>query len=154
MIYDVASIPADRKIETHREVPYTPSEVFQSFRDPAVLATWWGPNGFTNTFETFDFRVGGAWRFTMHSPQGKDFPNESRFLKIVEPSLIVFDHVCAPPFQAHLSFNESPGGCEVDWCMVFPDAQLCAKVAKYAGDANEQNLDRLIVALGQQAASP
>ena len=148
-IYDPNRIPAERRIETSRLLPYTPAQVFQAFCDPAVLAKWWGPTGFTNTFYEFDFRDGGAWRFTMHSPDGKDFPNESRFLKIVEPSLIVFDHVCAPLFQAHLSFAASPAGCFTRWCMIFDDAKLCENVAKFARDANEQNLDRLLAALGE-----
>ena len=30
--------------------------------DPARIARWWGPAGFTNTIHTFDFRPGGEWR--------------------------------------------------------------------------------------------
>lgn len=147
MIHDLSTIPADRRIETRRVIPYTPLQVFQAFADSSVLATWWGPKGFTNTFEEFNFSEGGMWRFTMHSPEGKDYPNESRFLIIAEPSLVVFDHLCAPRFQAHLSFGEAPEGCELSWSMVFEDDQACANVAKLAGDANEQNLDRLVAAL-------
>lgn len=147
-IYDLDTIPSDRRIDTTRVIAFQRSQVFQAFRDPLVLAKWWGPSGFTNTFYEFDFREGGAWRFTMHSPDGKDFPNESCFLKINEPSVIVFDHVCAPYFQAHLYFDESPAGCRIRWYMVFEDAQLCQNVAKIAQDANEQNLDRLVAALG------
>lgn len=148
MIHDISSIPADRRIETHRVIPFTPSEVFRAFADPTVLAMWWGPNGFTNTFDEFEFSEGGMWRFTMHSPDGKDFPNESRFVKLSEPSLVVIDHLCAPRFQAHFSFDESPDGCKLYWCMVFEDPQTCANVAKFAGGANEQNIDRLVAALG------
>jgi len=151
-LHDVNSIPSDRRIETSRLVPYTPSQVFQAFRDPSVLAKWWGPTRFTNTFHEFDFRAGGSWRFTMHSPDGKDFPNESRFVEIVEPTLIIFDHVCAPLFQAILTFDQSDGGCRIGWCMVFRDSKTCTNVAKYAGDANEQNLDRLVAALKDEAA--
>ena len=85
-LHDVSRIPSDRRIDTSRLFPHSPAKVFQAFRDPAVLAEWWGPDGFTNTFHEFDFRDGGAWRFTMHSPDGKDFPNESRFLEIAEPA--------------------------------------------------------------------
>lgn len=147
MIYDLDTIPADRRIETHRVIPYSPSQVFQAFADPAILASWWGPKGFTNTFHEFEFCDNGIWRFTMHGPDGKDYANDSRFLKIVEPSLVVLNHECAPWFQAHFSFHEVPGGCRIDWQMVFENAQTRANVARYAGDANEQNIDRLVVAL-------
>lgn len=148
MIYETSDIPADRRIETRRVIPFSPKQVFQAFADPAVLAKWWGPKDFTNTFDEFEFCEGGAWRFTMHSPDGKDYANESRFLRIVEPSLIVLEHNCAPQFQAHFQLSEVESGCAIDWCMVFEDAQTCANVAKFAGDANEQNLDRLEQALG------
>lgn len=147
MIYELSKIPADRRLETRRVVPFAPRQVFQAFADPTVLAQWWGPGGFTNTFHEFLFCDGGDWRFTMHSPDGKDFLNESRFARLVEPSLVVIDHFSAPRFQAHFAIAESPVGCKIDWCMVFEDAQTCTNVAKFAGNANEQNLDRLVAAL-------
>lgn len=146
---DTNSIPADRRIETSRVVPYTPAQVFQAFRDPAILAKWWGPNGFTNSFHEFDFRPGGVWRFTMHGPDGKDYPNESRFVAIEEPHLIEFDHVSPPRFRMILSLQPCDAGCHIGWCGVFEDAKTCSNVAKFARDANEQNLDRLVAVLGE-----
>ncbi|EAQ76837.1 hypothetical protein DSM3645_17901 [Blastopirellula marina DSM 3645] len=35
----------------------------------------------------------------MHAPDGTDYPNESRFVEIIEPTRIVFDHLAAPIFQ-------------------------------------------------------
>src|SRR6185369_10233222 len=63
-------------------------KVFKAFADPTHLARWWGPSGFRNTFEEFDFRPGGTWRFTMHGPDGTDHPNRSVFLDIQEPARI------------------------------------------------------------------
>lgn len=151
-VYDPNSVPADRRIETSRLVPYTPSQVFEAFRDPSLLARWWGPDGFTNTFDVFEFRAGGMWLFTMHSPDGKDFANESRFVEIVEPGRVVIDHTCAPYFQAILTFDQAEAGCLIGWCMVFEDSKTCANVARYAGDANEQNLDRLVAVLSEQSS--
>lgn len=36
-----------------REIPASPSSVFSAFQDPSRLARWWGPDGFTNTFQTW-----------------------------------------------------------------------------------------------------
>lgn len=149
--HDVNDIPSDRRIETRRVIPYTPSQVFQAFRDPSVLANWWGPTGFTNTFDEFDFRAGGLWQFTMHSPDGKDFPNESRFVEIVEPTLIIFDHVCAPFFQSIMTFEHCDGGCQIEWYMDFDDSATFSNVAEYVTEANEQNLDRLVAVLKNEA---
>lgn len=51
--------------------------VWQAWADPAQIVQWWGPNGSTNTMQTFDLREGGEWRFTMHGPDGKDYLNKS-----------------------------------------------------------------------------
>ena len=43
-----------------REIPAPPGSVFEAFRSPGRLARWWGPEGFSSTFDTFEFREGGA----------------------------------------------------------------------------------------------
>ncbi|HPF70312.1 MAG TPA: SRPBCC domain-containing protein [Candidatus Krumholzibacteria bacterium] len=148
MIHDLAKIPDNRRIDTERVVPFTVDEVFGAFADPDLLARWWGPKGFTNTFAVCEFREGGAWTFTMHGPDGRDYANESRFARIRKPSQVVIDHVCPPLFQAHFDFSPTAGGCRIAWSMVFEDETTCAAVRKVAGDANEQNLDRLEAVLG------
>ena len=64
--------------------------VFEAFYDPHQLVFWWGPKGFTNTFEEFDLRPGGQWRFTMHAPTGAEYHNLSEFVEIARPERIVF----------------------------------------------------------------
>ncbi len=82
----------------------TAKEVFSVFEQPDRLAKWWGPNGFTNTFETFEFKPGGQWKFVMHGPPGNNgepgtnYPNESVFKEIIPESRIVIEHVCQPWF--------------------------------------------------------
>ena len=51
------------------------SLVFEAWTDPKHLAHWWGPNGFSLTTHSFDFRAGGVWRFVMHGPDGRDYQN-------------------------------------------------------------------------------
>ena len=58
-----------------KRIAATPGQVYAALGDPARVARWWGPAGFTNTIHTFDFRPGGTWRLTMHGPDGKDYPN-------------------------------------------------------------------------------
>lgn len=43
---------------------------------------WWGPTGFTNQFEIFDFLPNGKLSFTMIGPDGANSPNESVFKRI------------------------------------------------------------------------
>ena len=59
--------------------------VFAAWTDPKHLSQWWGPNGFTTTTSSFDFRPGGIWRFVMHGPDGRDYQNRVTFDEIVPP---------------------------------------------------------------------
>lgn len=47
-----------RTLRTARRLPYPPEAVYAAFASGTVLASWWGPEGFTNTFAQFDFSVG------------------------------------------------------------------------------------------------
>jgi len=126
-----------------REIPASPDAVFTAFQDPERLARWWGPDGFTNTFHTFEFRPGGAWLFTMHGPNGTDYPNESQFLEIVPDSMIRIKHVNLPPFELSISLTPNGRGTLVSWVGVFEDREFAAKSRQFLETVNEQNLDRL-----------
>jgi uncharacterized protein YndB with AHSA1/START domain len=74
------------KIFQHqRKIAASATEIFNAFEDPSLLAQWWGPTGFTNTFNTFEFKPQGKWSFVMHGPDETNYPNENIFLDIVEP---------------------------------------------------------------------
>ena len=135
-----------------REIAASPDVVFAAFRDPGRLARWWGPDGFTNTFHTFEFRPGGSWLFTMHGPNGTDYPNDSRFLEIVPNSMVRIKHVNLPHFELSISLEPKATGTVVSWVGVFEDREFAAKSRQFLETANEQNLDRLTheVARGTQ----
>ena len=56
------------------------------------LAKWWGPNGFSTTTHSHEFRAGGVWRFVMHGPDGRDYQNRITYDEIVPPERIVYHH--------------------------------------------------------------
>jgi uncharacterized protein YndB with AHSA1/START domain len=66
--------------------------VFEAWTNPDHLAHWWGPVGFTNTHKEVDIRPGGVWRFTMHGPDGRDYPNRIDFTEVVPPSFLSYKH--------------------------------------------------------------
>jgi uncharacterized protein YndB with AHSA1/START domain len=134
---------ADRELVTSRVLDATPGRVFAAWTDPDRLARWWGPAGFTNTFQEIAIRPGGAWRFVMHGPEGTDYRNESVFVEVAEPERIVLDHVSGPRFRLTATFTEHAGRTLLTWHMLFESAAVCAKVRVYAVPANEENLDRL-----------
>ena len=67
-----------------------PREVFRAWTDPAELANWWGPQGFTNPVCEIDVRPGGAIRIEMRGPDGRAYPMAGVYRIIEEPGRIVF----------------------------------------------------------------
>ena len=83
---------ADREIVLTRVLDAPRELVFRAWTEPEHLAHWWGPNGFTTTYHQVDVREGGVNRFTMHGPDGTDYPNRIVYREIVRPERIVYDH--------------------------------------------------------------
>lgn len=134
---------------TRREFAASPQDVFTAIADGKRLARWWGPEGFRNEFEVFEFQPGGRWIFTMVGPDGARYLNESVFSAIEADKRVVIDHVCAPHFQLSITLTPSAAGTLLTWEQVFADAAVAQAVAHIVVPANEQNLDRLGVELGR-----
>jgi uncharacterized protein YndB with AHSA1/START domain len=134
---------SDRALVTSRVIDAPRDRVFRAFSNPAHLVHWWGPKGFTNTFDEFDLRAGGKWRFLMHGPDGENFPNESVFVEVIPPERVVFKNISGPEFEMTITFEEYDGKTEVGWRQLFNTSAEFERVAKFAVEANEQNLDRL-----------
>ncbi len=126
-----------------RELPASPDAVFAAIQDPARLARWWGPDGFTNTFRTFEFREGGAWVFTMHGPDGASYPNQAEFLEIVPGALVRLRHMNLPHFELTITLEPRGTGTLVSWEGDFENDEFAEKMRGFLETANEQNLDRL-----------
>jgi len=133
---------ADREFVHSRLIDAPQERVFRAFADPAHLARWWGPNGFSSTFELFEFRPDGRWRFVMHGPDGTNYPNESVFREIAAPERIVFEHM-GHHFFMTITFTARGDETLVGWRQVFDTAAHRESIAAFVVDANEQNLDRL-----------
>lgn len=137
---------ADCEIVNTRVIPASPELVCNAWTNPEHLALWWGPDGFTNTFQEFDLRPGGKWVFVMHGPNGEDYPNKIEFVEI-GPERIVLRHLGAPYFQLTATFEDLEGKTRLTWRQRFENADEFDAVKTFALSANEQNLDRLEVQL-------
>lgn len=135
----------DTEVVTTREFHgVTCESLFKAFSDPQQLALWWGPQGFTNTQQLFDFRVGGHWHLTMHGPDGKDYANESRFIDIAAPERIVFEHLRPMHwFQMTMLMTPEASGARLTWRMRFETAAEAMKLGRFITQANQENFDRL-----------
>ncbi|MCE3282065.1 MAG: hypothetical protein K0Q66_802 [Chitinophagaceae bacterium] len=142
------STPADCEICTTRLMNAPRESVFRAWTDPGILARWWGPAGFTNTFHEFNPVPGGTWKFTMHGPEKGNYPNEVVFLEVNEPSLIAWDRVTQPHFRVVTTFEEAPGNkTTLTFRMQFATKEECDKIRRFAVDKNEENFDKLEVEL-------
>jgi uncharacterized protein YndB with AHSA1/START domain len=141
-------IVCTRVIDAPRE------RVFEAFADPKHLAQWWGPEGFTNTVQEFDFRPGGTWRIVMHGPDGVDYDNVSEFIEVVKPERIVYQHLGpVHPFLMTMIYEEHSGKTKLTWRMRHESAAQYAKLKDFLAKANEQNFDRLEAELKKMKAS-
>jgi uncharacterized protein YndB with AHSA1/START domain len=131
-------IVSSRVLATSRE------RVWRAFADPALLARWWGPRGFTNTFHEFDLRTGGRWRFTMHGPDGAVYEQLREFVAVVAHARIVMDNPNPDHrFRMKIELTAEGAGTRLGWSMVFHDAAEFARVCDIVAAANEENFDRL-----------
>ena len=132
-----------KTFSTSREIPATVEEVFAAFSDPERLARWWGPAGFTNTFNICEFKNGGRWSYIMHSPHGGNPANESVFEQIEPLKKVVIHHISEPRYRLTVDLTPSATGTVVSWSQEFESPEVAHRIEKIVLPANEQNLDRL-----------
>lgn len=133
----------DSVLSAERIFTASPRQIFAAFENPTHLAKWWGPSGFTNTFQQFEFKPGGRWVFVMHGPNGIDYPNESVFQEIQPDIKIVIDHVVQPLFTLTVILTPRGDQTHLSWVQEFETPEIAAKLRQICEPANEQNLDRL-----------
>lgn len=143
-IPEIWNTTPDCEIVTTRVFSYPRQLVYNAWTRPEPLRIWWGPNGFTNTFNIFDLRVGGRWSFVMHGPEAGHYQNECTFVAIREPELLVWDRQSKPIFQVHVMFEEiSERETKVTFKQKFTTVDECEKIRKHVPEKNEENMDRL-----------
>ena len=130
-----------------KQLPVNPAQVFAAMEDPARLARWWVPDGFTNTFENFEFKPGGQWRYVMHGPEGKDYPNHSEFVEIVPAHRVRIKHISLPRYDLTITLEPNAEGTLLTWVGIFENETFGEKMRGFLETANEQNLNRLAAEL-------
>ena len=149
---EIITTTPDCEIVSSRVFNASRELLFRAWAEPNHLKSWWGPAGFTNTFNEFDFRVGGKWSFIMHGPDKGNYANECEFIKIEKPSLIAWKRYSKPLFQVVATFEEvSNDKTKLVFKMLFETVEECNKIKPFAVEKNEENFDKLEVELGKMA---
>ena len=140
---------ADREILISREIDAPRELVFEAFTRVRHLSRWWGPEGFTTTTRSFEFRVGGVWDFVMHGPDGTDYQEWITWREIVPPERIALLHgesrTDPDAFESFLTFESTGERTRIAMRTVFPTRELRDQaVEKYhAVEGGEQTLRNL-----------
>jgi uncharacterized protein YndB with AHSA1/START domain len=142
-----ASSTADRELVITRTINAPRELVFAAFSDPQHISQWWGPNGFTTSTANMDARVGGNWRFTMHGPDGTDYPNFITYTEIVKPERICYDHgedETATLFSVVITFDAVGAKTALTMRMLCQSAEQLEGMKKFgAVEGGQQTLERL-----------
>ena len=140
---------ADREILISRVIDAPRELVFEAFTEVRHLSRWWGPEGFTTTTQSFEFRVGGEWAFVMHGPDGTDYPEWITWTEIAPPERITLRHGefrdDPNAFESVLSFELDGAGTRIEMRTLFPTRELRDEaVEKYhAIEGGQQTLSNL-----------
>lgn len=130
--------------------------VWDAWTIPAQVEKWWGPRGFTLTTHSKDLRVGGSWRYTMHGPDGVDYPNVTKY-HVVEPyQKLVYDHGATDDrpalFRVTVTFTETNGKTTMEMISTLPTPEAAREMAKFIKQAGgNATWDRLAEHLDQAA---
>ena len=139
----------NREIVIARTIGAPRELVFEAFTEVRHLSRWWGPEGFTTTTRGFEFRVGGAWDFVMHGPDGTDYQEWISWTEIAPPERIALHHGefrdDPNAFESVLTFAPDGAATRIEMRTVVPTKELRDEaVEKYhAVEGGQQTLRNL-----------
>lgn len=114
--------------------------VWDAWTDPKKAAEWWGPRGFTITTHSKEFKPGGIWHYTMHGPDGVDYPNKAKYLEIEPLSRMVYDHGGYDDrpalFRVTVTFAETKGKTKMEMTMALATPEAAAEAKKFIKKAS------------------
>lgn len=150
---------ADREIVVSHVIDAPPEIVFEAFTDVRHLSRWWGPDGFTTTTRSFEFRVGGEWDFMMHGPDGTHYPEWIRWREIAPAERIVMLHGefrdDPDSFDSFLTFEHLGDRTRIVMRTVFPTKALRDEaVEKYRAIEGGQQTLRSLADYVDEIANP
>ena len=151
---------SDRELMVSRLIEGPRDVVFEAFTEVRHLSRWWGPDGFTTTTRTFEFSEGGVWEFTMHGPDGTDYPNWIQWMEIRPPEVIVLRHGEGPDdpeqFSSTFIFEERTDATRVTLRSEFKTKALRDRAAEEYGaiEGANQTLDSLATYVAGRSERP
>lgn len=85
--------PSDTAIVLERAFDAPRRLVFDALTTPELLVRWFGARGWRLVVCEVDLRVGGAWRFVSHGPDGAVMGQRGVYREVVAPERLVYTEV-------------------------------------------------------------
>jgi len=109
--------------------------IWEVWTDEKHVGHWWGPRGFSITTKSKDVRPGGKWIYTMHGPDGVDYPNITTYYEVEKYSKLVYDHGANENqealFRVTVTFEEFKGKTVMDMTMALATPEAAKEIAKF-----------------------
>jgi uncharacterized protein YndB with AHSA1/START domain len=82
-----------------REIDVPVELVWEAWTTPKSIKHWFSPKPWSVTKCDIDLRVGGAFNFTMRSPEGEESPHVGCYLDIVPNRRLIWTNALLPGFR-------------------------------------------------------
>jgi uncharacterized protein YndB with AHSA1/START domain len=87
------TLPTDEQIQVVREFDAPARLVYETWTRTEHVSRWWHSGRGEMTVCEIDLRVGGAWRWVMVTPDGREVGFHGEYRELVEGERIVFTEV-------------------------------------------------------------
>ncbi len=119
--------PTERQIVMTRVFDAPRRLVFEAMTKPEHLVRWFGPHGWTLAVCQIDFRPGGAWRFVLRGPDGRDMGMRGVYQEITPPERFVstesFDDYPGESLNT-LTFSEKDGKTTFTIAVLYASSEI------------------------------
>ena len=134
--------------------------LWKAWTEPEHLKKWFCPLPWTTSDCVIELHPGGAFRSTMHSPDGTEMQNEGCFLEVVENKRLVWTsaltggyrpaHAPFVPFTAIITFEEAGGVTRYKVRALHGDEAICKQHADMGfHDGWGKAFDQLVAMSGE-----
>lgn len=123
------TLPSEREILITRAFDAPARIVFEALTRPEHVRSWWAPRTRGTMLEcAIDFRVGGAWRYSMRTNDGYEVGFSGTFLEIEAPTRVVQTEIFDPFPDAvstvTLELVEKAGRTTLTARLSYPSAEI------------------------------
>lgn len=122
--------------------------VWEAWADAERISQWWGPRGFTLTTHSKNLCAGGIWHYTMHGPDGTDYPNKTKYYDVKPQVRLEYDHGGYDDreslFHVVVEFKAIENKTQMDMTMTFKTVEMAIQMKQFIKEAGgDTTWDRL-----------